>query len=90
MMGTLIVKGLMLFAGLYAVRLLLHGKSILSKRCMKSVRIWSYSGLHVPALGVSFCIHSECGKMRTRITPNTDTFYAVKYVTIRDAWNLCI
>ena len=21
-------------------------------------------------------IHSECGKMRTRITPNTDTFYA--------------
>ena len=90
MMGTLIVKGLMLFAGLYAVRLLLHGKSILSKRCIKSVRIRSYSGLHFPALGVSLCIHSECGKMRTRITPNTDTFYAVKYVTIRDTWNLCI
>ena len=26
-------------------------------------------------------IQSECGKMRTRITPNTDTFYAVKAVT---------
>ena len=26
---------------------------------------------------VSFCIQSECGKMLTRITPKTDTFYAV-------------
>ena len=26
---------------------------------------------------VSLCIQSECGKMRTRITPNTDTFSAV-------------
>ena len=26
---------------------------------------------------VSLCMQSECGKMRTRITPNTDTFYAV-------------
>ena len=23
------------------------------------------------------CIQSECGKIRTRITPNTDIFYAV-------------
>ena len=28
-------------------------------------------------IGVSFRIQSECGKMRTRITPNTETFYAV-------------
>ena len=27
---------------------------------------------------VSLCIQSECRKMRTRITPNTDTFYAVR------------
>ena len=27
--------------------------------------------------GVSLRIQSECGKMQTRITPNTDTFYAV-------------
>ena len=26
---------------------------------------------------VSIRIRSECGKMQTRITPNTDTFYAV-------------
>ena len=52
--------------------------------CVKSVRIWSYSGPHFPAFGlnterngVSLRIQTECGKMRTRITPNTDTFYAV-------------
>ena len=28
--------------------------------------------------GVSLRIQSEYGKMRTRITPNTDTFYAVR------------
>ena len=28
--------------------------------------------------GESLRIQSECGKMRTRITPNTNTFYAVK------------
>ena len=26
-------------------------------------------------------IQSKCGKMRTTITPNTDTFYAVKLAT---------
>ena len=31
--------------------------------CIKSVRIWSYSGPHFPAFGL--------------ITPNTDTFHAV-------------
>ena len=52
--------------------------------CVKNVRIWSYSGLHFPAFGlnmeiysVSLRIQSKYGKMRTRITPNTDTFYAV-------------
>ena len=52
--------------------------------CVKGVRIRSYSGQHFPAFGlnteryaVSLPIQSECGKMRTRITPNKDTFYAV-------------
>ena len=52
--------------------------------CVKSVRILSYSGLHFPSFGqnterygVSHRIQSECGKIRTRITPNTDTFHAV-------------
>ena len=51
---------------------------------VKSVRIRSYSGPYFPAFalnteryGVSLCIQSECGKMRTRITPNTDTFYTL-------------
>ena len=52
--------------------------------CVKSACIRSYSGLHFPAFGlnterysVSLRIQSECGKMRTKITPNTDTFHAV-------------
>ena len=52
--------------------------------CMKSVRIRSYCGPYFPAFGlntkrysVSLRIQSECGEMRIRITPNTDTFYAV-------------
>ena len=49
--------------------------------CVKSFRIRSYPGPHFPAFGlntgrytVSLRIQSECEKMRTRITPNTDTF----------------
>ena len=51
----------------------------------KSVRIWSYFGPYFPAFGlnaerygVSLRIQSECGKMRTRITPNRDTFRVAK------------
>ena len=47
-------------------------------------RIRSYSGPYFPAFGlnteiysVSLRVQSECGKRRTRITPNTDTFYIV-------------
>ena len=54
--------------------------------CVKGVRIRSYSGPYFPAFGlnterysISLRIQSECGKMRTRITPNTDTFYAVLF-----------
>ena len=53
-------------------------------QCMKSVGIRSYSGPYFPAFilnteiySVSLHIQSECGKIGTRITPNTDTFYAV-------------
>ena len=52
-------------------------------QCVKSARIWSYSGPHFPEFGLNterysvfLRIQSECGKMRTRITPNTDIFYA--------------
>ena len=52
--------------------------------CLKGVRIRSFSGLYFSAFGlntqrqgVSLRIQSECRKIRTRKTPNTDTFYAV-------------
>ena len=58
-----------------------------SKHCIRSVRIRSCSGPHFPAFGLnterysgSLYIHSKCGKIRTRITPNTNTFYAVKWL----------
>ena len=43
--------------------------------CAKSVRIWNYSGPHFPA----FRLNTERYEVspRTRITPNTDTFYTV-------------
>ena len=50
---------------------------------MKGVRIRSFSSTYFPASGlnteryeVSFRIHLECGKKRTRETPNKDTFNA--------------
>ena len=50
--------------------------------CVKSTHSRSYSGPHFPAFGlntekqaVSLRIQSECRKIRTRITPNTDTFH---------------
>ena len=51
--------------------------------CVKSVRIRSFSGPYFPAFGlnterygVSLHIQSECGKIRPKKTPNTDTFHA--------------
>ena len=64
-----------------------HAVKELLYRCVKSVRIRSYSGPHFPAFGMnterqrlSFRIQFECGKMRTRITPNMDTFYAMNII----------
>ena len=62
------------------------------KHCIQSVRIQSYSGPYFPAFGlnteghsVSLRIKSKCGGIRTRITPNTDTFQAVKCTKITEA-----
>ena len=64
-----------------------------SYRCVKSVRIRSYSGPYFPAFelkterySVFLRIQSECGEMRTRITPNTDIFHAVIY--LRNSFSL--
>ena len=52
--------------------------------CRKSVRFRSFCGPYFPAFGlnmerysVPLRVQSECGKVRTRKTPNTDGFYAV-------------
>ena len=50
--------------------------------CIKSVRIWSYSGPYFSAFGLN--IQSECGSTWTRITPNTGTFRAVYASTQND------
>ena len=66
---------------------LLHQNRCITKykdHCVKSVRIWSYSGLYFPAFGlntdrykVCLRIQSKCGKRRTRITLNKATFHEV-------------
>ena len=51
--------------------------------CVNSVHIRSYSGPHFLAFGLNterygtsrLLFQFECGNIRTRITPNTDTFY---------------
>ena len=57
-----------------------HKQHPLRKKCPYAV----YSGPYFPAFGlnteryfVSLRIQSECGKIWTRITPNTDNFHAV-------------
>ena len=57
--------------------------------CVKGVRIRSFSSPYFPAFGlntdrygVSLRIQSECGKIRTRKTLNTDTFHAVLFRTL--------
>ena len=47
--------------------------------CVKNVRIRSFSAPYFATFGrnVSLLVQSECGKIRTRKTPNTDTFHAV-------------
>ena len=63
---------------------------------MKCVLIRSYSGPYFPAFGlnterysVALRIQSECGKIRTRITPNMDTFDAVCcFINCRYSWRI--
>ena len=74
---------------MYHISIILLLKNNLATHCVKSVRIRSYSGPYFPAsglnterFGVSLRIRSECGKIRTRRTPNTDNFYAVNICSL--------
>ena len=43
----------------------------------------------MPVFGVILvCVQSECGKMRTSITPNKDTVYVVDFETVDHEANL--
>ena len=63
-----------------------------AKYCVKSVRIRSFSGAYFPAFGpnterftiysVSLRFQCECGKIRTRKTSNTDSFYTVQILSM--------
>ena len=48
---------------------------VMRKKCPYSELFWSAFSRIWTRYGVSLRIQSECGKMQTRITPNTDTFY---------------
>ena len=52
---------------------------IVREKCPYSELFWSAFSLIRTDNGeyLSLRIQSECGKMQTRITPNTDTFYPV-------------
>ena len=50
---------------------------------LKSVHVQSFSGPYFPALGLN-ARKCENGKMRTRRSPNTDTFHAVYMATNRE------
>ena len=61
-------------------------KNASKQNCVKSIRIRSYFSPYFPAfrrnterfsVSLYLRIQSECGKIRTRITLYTDTFYAV-------------
>ena len=70
---------------------ILRPKECIWYYCVKSVRTRSYSGPHFPAFGLNteryyFSVFSpnagKCGKMRIRITPNTDSFLRSLFTNI--------
>ena len=47
-------------------------------------------GLTTEGYSVSLHIESKCGKMRTRITPNMDTFHVLKKFCVKLKSDTCI
>ena len=67
----------------YAVKImkiLISSKPTFRKKCPHSDLFWSVFptfGMNTERCRVSVRIQCECGKMRTRTTPNMDSFHAV-------------
>ena len=62
----------------------------LRKKSPYSELLWSVFsafGLNTERYAVSLGIQSECRKIRTRITPNTDAFYVVLVPSLKQLWN---
>ena len=66
---------LLLYADL--VFWLLNSETYSEAYCIYSEIYFIYTDIHCVKRSVSLRIQSECEKVRTRITPNTDTIYAV-------------
>ena len=56
--------------------------STMREKCPYSELFLSASSRIWTGYSVSLCIQSECGKMWTRITPKTDTFYTVPIIAM--------
>ena len=76
---------LKVFYFLYLVQTFSRSIVEVTKHCVKSVHIRSFSGQYFPAFtrnterySASLCVQSQYGKIRTIKTPNTSTFHAVK------------
>ena len=63
-----------------------RGQLLSWQSCLKIVCIRGYFDPYFPTFGLDVERHgakrSECGKIRTRITPNTDSFYLVYSASI--------
>ena len=55
--------------------------------CAKCVLIRSYSGPYFSIFGLNTKRYSECGKTRTRINPNKETFCAVTNIDSEDMFD---
>ena len=76
---------------IFGLHVLIENRKTTVSHCVKNARIRSYYGPHFPAFGLNTLrIRSECGKIWTRITPNTDTFYAVGHLDKRDSFPFSI
>ena len=65
------------------------GKKTLREKCPYSELFWSVFyriGLNISPYSLFLRIQSECWKIRTRITPNTCTFYSVKVIISIPWW----